>query len=83
MSRRLEVLRRLRPAPGAWVETPDLSSALVGGSEGTRRLRELRAQGWRIEARPHPEPGRTSWQYRLVAERPGEPEQATLWEDEP
>lgn len=64
-SRQEEVLTRLRRAEGGWVDGDDMARPDCGGSEGKRRLRELREElGWPIEARPHPERA-TSWQYRL------------------
>lgn len=54
----------LHAAPG-WVDGSTITSPTVGGSEGLRRLRELReADGWPIERRPHPTSS-TAWQYRL------------------
>lgn len=61
-----QVLTRLRAAQGAWVEGTELANERVGGSEGLKRLRELRAAGYQIEERHHPEPDRTVWLYRLV-----------------
>jgi len=60
-----QVLRRLREAGGGWVDGSELATAEVGGSEGLKRLRELRAEGWPIEERRHPDPRRAVWQYRL------------------
>lgn len=59
------VLERLRAAKGDWVSTVELSSKEVGGSEGIRRLRELRAEGHNIERRPNPDKTISQWQYRL------------------
>lgn len=66
MTRGERVLRVLQSHRGQWVDGPDLANAAVGGSEGLKRLRELRAAGWMIEKRKHPDPRRTIWQYRLV-----------------
>lgn len=64
-TRKAAVLALLRSANGSWVDGSDIATADVGGSEGLRRLRELReADGWPIERRPHPTRA-TSWQYRL------------------
>lgn len=49
-----------------WVNGYLLCHPKIGGSEGLRRLRELRADGHEIEMRPHPVEGRTSRQYRLI-----------------
>jgi hypothetical protein len=48
-----------------WVDGYALCHPSLGGSEGLRRLRELRALGHRIDRRQHPVRGRTSQQYRL------------------
>lgn len=65
-TRKAAVLALLRGAHGEWVDGSDIATANVGGSEGLRRLRELReADGWPIERRPHPTRA-TSWQYRLL-----------------
>lgn len=66
LSRKEQVLAVLSEARGAWVDGPNLANEQVGGSEGLKRLRELRDDdGYPIEARRHPEPGRDIWQYRL------------------
>jgi hypothetical protein len=64
-TRAQQVLRRLREADGEWVDGSELATAEVGGSEGLKRLRELRAAGEPIEERRHPDPRRAVWQYRL------------------
>lgn len=69
-TRKAAVLVALREARGGWVDGSSIATAEVGGSEGLRRLRELReADGWPIERRPSPSSA-TSWQYRLAG--PGE-----------
>lgn len=56
-TRKQRVLRALRAARNwdraadGWVDGPYLCSPLIGGSEGLRRLRELRADGYVIEMR--------------------------------
>lgn len=52
--------------PDGWVTGYTLCHPGIGGSEGLRRLREVRALGHQIEKRAHPIYGRTSRQYRLV-----------------
>ena len=47
-----------------WHSTAEIENVAIGGSQGTRRLRELRADGWRIEKRP--KANSTQWEYRLV-----------------
>lgn len=68
-TRRDSVLRLLKD--GAWHKTMELNAPDIGGSEGTRRLRELRALGHAIEKRKakDPEDG-TQWEYRLTAVAP-------------
>ena len=51
-------------ADGLWHPGHELTGPKCGGSEGLRRLRELRAKGYRIEARKIQ--GRSSWQYKLI-----------------
>ena len=58
------VLAYLQARPGQWVDGFALASPEVGGSEGLKRLRELRAAGWPIEKRPKPHS--EAWQYRLA-----------------
>jgi hypothetical protein len=48
-----------------WVDGPMICHPAIGGSEGLRRLRELRADGYMIEMRRHPDRKRTTRQYRL------------------
>lgn len=69
LTRREQVLQRLKDAAGAWVDGPDLANEKVGGSEGLKRLRELRMEGHEIEMRKHPDMHRNIWQYRLHPER--------------
>jgi hypothetical protein len=66
VTRAQQVLRRLREAQGEWVDGTELANEVVGGSEGLKRLRELRGLGWDIEERRHPNPRRAIWQYRLA-----------------
>jgi hypothetical protein len=65
-TRKQEVLDRLAAARGDWVNGSELATAEVGGSEGLKRLRELRAEGYAIEKRSHPDPDREVYQYRLT-----------------
>lgn len=51
---------------GEWHSTVEIESVSVGGSQGTRRLRELRADGNWIEQRR--KAGSTQYEYRLVQE---------------
>lgn len=43
-----------------------INDVAVGGSEGTKRLRELRAMGYPIETRRRAIG--TQWEYRLIPE---------------
>jgi hypothetical protein len=64
-TRKALVLACLTGAGGDWVDGVIIATPEIGGSEGIRRLRELRDDGWNIETRPHPQ-SETAWQYRLV-----------------
>lgn len=66
-ARRAEVLARLRR--GGWVNGTELATEECGGSEGLRRLRELRKGGHVIVKRKVP--GSNTWEYRLVEHLPG------------
>ncbi|ADG06634.1 hypothetical protein [Kyrpidia tusciae] len=70
-TRREAVWRFLTEHMGEWLDAHVIASPSVGGSEGLRRLRELRASlppGFRIEKRrKRTEDGWAfTWQYRLV-----------------
>lgn len=79
VSRKEQVYGYLKTRINAWVDGPELANESVGGSEGLKRLRELRAdlkaEGGRyeIEMRSHPDASRDIYQYRLV-ERPIAPQ---------
>lgn len=49
-----------------WHDGHELTHPAVGGSEGLRRLREIRDMGAPIEKRRKPVRGSTTWQYRLT-----------------
>ena len=67
LTRKQQVLAHLQSRLGQWVDGPDLATEEVGGSEGLRRLRELRLSGDHdIRERRHPDPDRDIWQYMLV-----------------
>lgn len=66
MTRKEEVVNRLITANGAWVDGTELATFFCGGSEGLRRVREARADGWPIEERRHPNKLRMTRQYRIV-----------------
>jgi hypothetical protein len=59
------VLGYLAEHMGQWVDAPDLTAPGIGGFAGTRRLRELRDEGYLIETRRKPEESNT-WQHRLL-----------------
>ena len=75
LTRQEQILNLLRQ--GVWVSTVSLANASVGGSEGMRRLRELRGRvqngevkGYRdIEKRRKPRSAQ--WEYRLVPKTDG------------
>ena len=66
LTRKEQVLTYLEARKGTWVDGPEIATEEVGGSEGLKRLRELRAEGHVIFNRKHPDPGRDVWQYQLV-----------------
>jgi hypothetical protein len=59
------VLDYLHSRANNWVDAVELTTEEVGGFAGTRRLRELREEGWEIETRPSPGAPNV-WQHRLV-----------------
>lgn len=66
-TRKQQVLDYLWDRRNSWVDGPLLATEEVGGSEGLRRLRELRIEGEHdIRERRHPDPDRDIWQYKLV-----------------
>lgn len=69
-TRQDQVLSRLRETRGLWVDGPELANEQVGGSEGLKRLRELRQQGHDIRMRRHPDSRRSIWQYMLMEDGP-------------
>lgn len=67
LTRKEQVLDYLRSRANQWVNGPELATEEVGGSEGLRRLRELRIEGtYDIRERRHPDADRDIWQYMLV-----------------
>jgi hypothetical protein len=66
MTRKDAVLELLMQNINVWIDGPRIASPEVGGSEGLKRLRELREEGHKIENRRHPNKDRDVWQYRLV-----------------
>ena len=66
LTRRELVLQLLQRHTNEWVDGTRIASAEVGGSEGLKRLRELRQAGYDIRMRKHPDPRRDIFQYRLV-----------------
>lgn len=67
LTRKEQVLEVLKARLGEWVDGTELANEAVGGSEGLKRLRELKADGWLIQKREHPAPGKDIYQYRLVS----------------
>ena len=71
MTRRQQVRAMLDSHKGEWIDGPDLANEKVGGSEGLKRLREIRQVGidtgkYEIEMQSHPDPKRDTHQYRIV-----------------
>lgn len=66
MTREEQVLYVLKTNAGRWVDGTLLANEKVGGSEGLKRLRELKQHGHLIQKRKHPDPHRSIYQYRLV-----------------
>ena len=69
ISRKGQVLDRLLLSVGEWVDGPALANERVGGPEGHRRIRELRADGYQIENRRHPDRTHRYFQYMLVSDQ--------------
>jgi|GEM_PF-4019140 len=69
---RARVLTYLKEHEGQWVQGWELADPEIGGSEGLRRLRELRQllkeQGYTIEKR-RPFHEQTAWDYRMVIDQ--------------
>ena len=63
--RKREVYQALVNAKGDWVGGPALANVACGGSEGLRRLRELRELGYEIEKKKV-DPKHNYYSYRLV-----------------
>lgn len=64
VTRKEKVLKVLEANSGTWIDGHVLCHPEIGGSEGLRRLRELRADGHIIEMRK--KPGAATRQYRIV-----------------
>lgn len=67
-TRKEQVLAYLTERMGEWVDGPEISNEVIGGSEGLKRFRELRQEGYMVQTRKHPDPGRDIFQYRLVSQ---------------
>lgn len=65
-SARGRVATLLKTNEGAWVRASEITHPAVGGSEGLRRVRELRAKGWNITQRKREDS--TEREYRLEKE---------------
>lgn len=71
LTRKDQVFQYLKTRLNAWVDGTELANAEVGGSEGLKRLRELRKDlaeegTYEIEMRGHPDPDKDIYQYRLT-----------------
>lgn len=69
LTRSEQVLAVLRANLNQWIDGNELANEQVGGSEGLRRLRDLKNQGYLIQERAHPDRTRAIHQYRLVEQR--------------
>lgn len=67
-TRKEQVLNALKSRPGEWFDGAALANEEVGGSEGLKRLRELKAEGWLIQMRKSPVQGSDQFQYRLAVQ---------------
>jgi hypothetical protein len=69
-SRKQQVYFHLLEHENEWVDGPDLANERIGGSEGLKRLRELRQDladsSYTIQMRAHPDADRDIYQYRIV-----------------
>ena len=65
-TRKQQVLEYLAQNGNHWVDGTEIATPQVGGSEGLKRLRELRAEGYPILTRRHPNPNKDVYQYRLT-----------------
>ena len=65
--RKREVYQALVNAKGEYVGGPALSNVACGGSEGLRRLRQLRSEGYTIEKKKI-DPKHNYYSYRLVTD---------------
>lgn len=65
--RKREVYQALVNAKGEYVGGPALSNVACGGSEGLRRLRQLRSEGYIIEKKKI-DPKHNYYSYRLVTD---------------
>lgn len=68
LTRKEQVLTKLRERPGEWIDGAELATEEVGGSEGLKRLRELKAEGWLIQMRRKPAQGSDQFQYRIAVQ---------------
>jgi hypothetical protein len=75
-TRKEQVHEYLKARSGQWVDGTELANGEVGGSEGLKRVRELRADlaasGVSIIMRRHPDPARDIFQYQLIEPPPPE-----------
>lgn len=73
-SRKQQVYIYLLEREARWVDGPEIANERVGGSEGLKRVRELRRDladsSYDIETRRHPNPALDIWQYRIVERSP-------------
>lgn len=63
LDRRIRVAELFVDRQGRWVSGVEIATPEIGGSEGLRRVRELRSEGWPIEKRS--KRGSEAYEYRL------------------
>lgn len=67
-TRKEQVLAKLKSKAGEWINGTELANEEVGGSEGLKRLRELKSEGWLIQMRKNPAQGSDQFQYRIAVQ---------------
>ena len=64
-TRKQLVLEVLEKNLNVWIDGSVLMQPDCGGGRFGARIEELRKDGHAVEARPHPDPKRDIWQYRI------------------
>ena len=85
LTRKDQVAAVLKEHLGLWVDGTALANEQVGGSEGLKRLRELRqdlareGSRYAIQQRKHPDPSRAIYQYRMVEQTTAFGQPSPVW----